>query len=298
MPDIESGLQSGGCSLVVSIVEKSIPVDWAKAWDEQFRKRGLLARLERAGISPETFWDAYGRFQASVANDSYPGKALLKILSLVAAGDCVVDVGAGDGAYSVPLARYVKSVIAIEPSSSQLNYLQKAVSQSGLNNIQIVPERWEEVGTSGLKPCDVVLASYSFQVPDIGEAINKMLTVTGKRLILVYYAGCDLVNLNRRLFNLQPQPDYRYLYNLLRQLGYEPGLEKVTRNFCVKLDNQLEMLGYNPGLTREQTNILKHELFKMGMVAKERDGYWLKRQQTDAIITVDVKKKDGCKENV
>jgi SAM-dependent methyltransferase len=79
------------------------------------------------------------------------------LTELVPASGTFVDVGAGAGRFTIPLARAVARVIAIEPSQAMRAALQGDLKAGGLTNVEIVGTRWEETReVTG----DVVLAAH------------------------------------------------------------------------------------------------------------------------------------------
>jgi tRNA/tmRNA/rRNA uracil-C5-methylase (TrmA/RlmC/RlmD family) len=66
-------------------------------------------------------------------------------VSLTGPQDGVVDVGAGAGRFVIPLARRVRQIVAVEPSEAMRTALARDVQPAGLTNVQVVPQRWDEV---------------------------------------------------------------------------------------------------------------------------------------------------------
>jgi FkbM family methyltransferase len=65
------------------------------------------------------------------------------LCSLVRSGDCVLDVGANIGLYTLPLSRAVGPdglVIAAEPDPQNLVLLRKNIEANGCTNVRVIPE--------------------------------------------------------------------------------------------------------------------------------------------------------------
>jgi FkbM family methyltransferase len=65
------------------------------------------------------------------------------LCSMVSPGDCILDVGANIGLYTLPLARAVGAaglVIAAEPDPGNLALLRKNIQVNGCANVHVVPE--------------------------------------------------------------------------------------------------------------------------------------------------------------
>jgi len=90
-------------------------------------------------------------------------------------GSRVLDIGAGPGTYAIPLAARGCLVTVIEPSPVMRELLEARIKEEKIKNIIVIPKRWEDVQASELgKPFDVVIASFSLTMMDIGEALEKM----------------------------------------------------------------------------------------------------------------------------
>jgi SAM-dependent methyltransferase len=83
----------------------------------------------------------------------------------------VVDVGAGSGRLTVPLARLGHRVTAVEPAASMAEELRSAAA--GLP-VEIVEERWPEAA-EGLGSFDVALSSHVvYDVADLAPFLSAM----------------------------------------------------------------------------------------------------------------------------
>ena len=81
-------------------------------------------------------------------------------------------------------------VTAVEPSS-MARVLQENLEERGIENVECVQKRWEEVDLErDLKPpYDLVVASFSLGMTDIKGAIQKMMAVSSGRVYLAWFVG-------------------------------------------------------------------------------------------------------------
>jgi SAM-dependent methyltransferase len=143
----------------------------------------------------------------------------------------VLDIGSGPGTLAVPLAKIVKHVTAVDPSSGMLECLQENAVREGLENITCVNKRWEDVELGvDAEPCDVVTAYNCLIMPDMEGALRKMDLAAKRRVYLFRFAGgpaWDYEELWGRLYEEEfaPLPDYIYIVNILHQIGVYANVE-------------------------------------------------------------------------
>ena len=94
-------------------------------------------------------------------------------LPLITRDHRVLEVGAGTGIYTIPLARRCRTVTAVEPSRNMLAVLRSKASREGLSNIVCMNR-----DISGMPPeeeYDSVCAFSSFEyIPDLGDLIRSL----------------------------------------------------------------------------------------------------------------------------
>lgn len=94
--------------------------------------------------------------------------------------DTWLDIGAGAGRYALPLARAVRGVIALDPSTSMLAPLREAMAEHGIDNVEVIEGRWPSVvgereALSRELPVDVALIAHvGYDVEEIGAFLEAM----------------------------------------------------------------------------------------------------------------------------
>jgi len=266
-----------GCEAAVALC--------TEAWHRHRARTALESNLNRAGIPEEAFWSRYASWVEAMRGD-YPGVLLSRVHTCLELGQTLLDVGAGAGAFAIPLAKSARHVTAVEPSPAQIQQLRGAIEREDLRNVTIIERKWEDVDVETLGPHDLVLAVHSFQMPDIGAALRSMCRVAAHRLLLIHTAGHNLSILSHRMFNIEPGPDYTYLDHILHGLGFNPEIEFAEYGFDMPLDVQLEILSYNPGLNAAQSTTLRNYVDAHGMTYVRDGRTWLRRTYRDALISV------------
>lgn len=199
-------------------------LDWNQIWKDAFFESRLTScnyydneELAKSYDASENIWIDGNKRAAELNPDS---------------SWSVLDIGSGPGILTVPLARRVRQVTAVEPSSPMISCLKRHLAEENLSNVLIINSRWEDLPRDELKAHDLAIASYSLNFEDIQEALLKMNHLAKKRVILYWFAGNANWELIRKdLFskvhnrNLGPFPKCDVIYNLLYDLGLYPDVE-------------------------------------------------------------------------
>ncbi len=177
--------------------------EWAEAWRSHRARSALESNLSRAGLSEEEFWSRYPSWVARFQGD-YPGVLLQHVTGYLRPDGTVLDIGAGAGAFAIPLAAAARRVTAVEPSPSQVRQLRENMKRAQISNIDVIESRWEDVDTATLESHDLVLAVHSLQMQDIATALRHMCRAASHCLLLVHTAGHSLSRLSHELFDIEP----------------------------------------------------------------------------------------------
>ena len=258
--------------------------NWAEAWAQHFAKSSYKNRILNNGVSSETYWDNYTWWQKLQSYTNYPGEALDRILRYIDETSTVLDIGAGSGAFAVPIAGVAAEVTALEPSLGQVDRLREEADKAGVKNIKVIKQRWEDVRSQDIGKYDVVIAAYCFQMEDIESALRKMCEAARKDVFLIHIADHDLVAPLVDIIDYEVGPDYTYLYNLLCEMGYNPTVELLRRVYQVPLDFQMEVMGYSHGLTAEPQQRLLTFLYSNDRIRVVDGVSFVCRWHIDALI--------------
>lgn len=149
------------------------PTFWRDQWKMQ-----RLALLETRKSEGTSFWNNKKAIKNHFIQnlDEWRDHAETRIAGMgIKDGSRVLDIGAGTGTLSVPLAAHGCDVTAVEPSPVMGESLVDYQREQKTREITLIPKRWEDVTLKELgEPYDAVIASYSLMVTDIGEAVSKM----------------------------------------------------------------------------------------------------------------------------
>ena len=209
-------------------------INWNQAWKEQ-----------RAGSIPhrkeQRFWDERAPAYAKAASETKYAEKLFEIMKPQAHWQ-VLDMACGGGTLTVPLAKQVKMVTAVDFSDPMLAILNDRCRDNGIMNVQAIRGKWDDDWVAlGIGRHDVAIASRALVSDDLRSALFKLDAIARKRVYIITTVGDGPYD--RRMFeaigrSLPHRPDYIYPYNLLYQMDI---LAEV--NF---IDNPMNKTFLNP----------------------------------------------------
>jgi len=104
--------------------------------------------------------------------ESAPDDAVERLSEFISPQDTVLDVGAGGGRLTVPLAEYCSHVTAVEPSESMREQLVATAKAWDVPNVSVVGSTWEEAVVD--RHDLVVCAHVVYTVTGIEAFIRKL----------------------------------------------------------------------------------------------------------------------------
>ncbi len=147
---------------------------WAarvRANREQVERHRLVLPARGDFYSPIAAW-----FRADPRRTGDPTLDALR--ALVRPEDTVLDIGAGGGRYSLPLALHAREVVAVEPSEAMRSVLAEGMAEHGIDNIRVVETTW---------PCDeplrvdvALLSHVGYDIEDFGPFLDAMEGAAGR----------------------------------------------------------------------------------------------------------------------
>jgi ubiquinone/menaquinone biosynthesis C-methylase UbiE len=191
--------------------------DWAELWHQKLEKTTFKG-------NGAAFWDHWAK---SVSHTGSHGKytgELLKRMKL-SSDFSVLDVGAGTGKLTLPLAQRVQFVTALDQSAVMLDIIRKKAAAQNIQNIRLLHLDWNKATTGkDFQLHDIVLASRSLPSGnDITGSLKLIDKSAGYACYLTLKAdGYDRLEADLcRLLNIEynPLPEYTILYNLIYSLG-------------------------------------------------------------------------------
>ncbi|NHM15967.1 methyltransferase domain-containing protein [Eggerthellaceae bacterium zg-887] len=154
-------------------------------------------------------------------------------------GDVVLDMGCGNGALALPLARAGHAVFACDFSAGMLGLLSQQAAAEGLAGITTVHMSWEDDWAAcGLRAnaVDVGFASRSISVCDLRRALLKLSSVAKRRACITISTGAS-PRVDERVLRaagmaaFEPH-DCVFAYALLVGEGFYPQVSYIESERC------------------------------------------------------------------
>jgi len=225
-------------------VDTLLGIDWREAWLEREKKRNKAAQ--------SSCWDERSQDFKEHSGVSAYTDIFLQYLDLEP-GQSVLDMGSGPGTVAIPLALRGHRVVAADFSPGMREVALQRAHEQGLKDFEVKALDWnEDWQVAGIKPksFDVVIASRSTMVDDLGAAFEKLdLTARSKVALTMVteYGPKGYKPLGSEQDGCAEYlPDYIYGVNLLLQMGIHPELRYIetTHGNCPDMEGKLVRWAY------------------------------------------------------
>lgn len=249
--------------------------DWSALW----RELSCRFRWPEGVGSPDDRWQRRAHsFGSAIRSGDDPLMEL--VLNSLGPTTTVLDIGAGTGRWSIPMARVAHRVTAIDPSSSMLAILRQRIAEAGLANIAVLQARWEEIE---VEPHDVALCSHAmYASPDFQGFVRKMERGARRRCFLVMRLPSHdgvIGELSQRLYgHRHDSPNFIIGYNILCQEGI---LANVLMETSLRpwsndtMDDALHRAKRHLGLSQNpEHDALIRQLLAQCLTFREGKYYW------------------------
>ena len=161
-------------------------IDWDEIWKAE--KYPMWVMNGEVG----KFWDgeASNRFQKMVCSENARSRTMQQVKSLnLSKDDIVLDIGCGVGRLSVPIAKIVKKVYALDISKKMLEYAKKYAESECVEDIEFIQGNWEEFDIATIEKVDVTIAYNSLGVYELRKSLEKINAITRREVYIFTFAG-------------------------------------------------------------------------------------------------------------
>jgi len=219
-------------------------IDYNELWKLAVSRRSSFFEDE---TDPGSAWDKRADNYVESSDGNYSNT--LRELSLldVSLDDTVLDVGAGTGRLTVPLAKKAAFVTAVDPSARMLYYLRQNMIEAGLKNARCIQKRWEDVCLKkDFDLHDVVISAYSMGYYDAEWALDKLNRASRRDVHIFWFAGGRRKEMIRAYiaeekgvsYIRKPHyPDYICLINILHDMGIYADVKLIESDWVYKYNS-------------------------------------------------------------
>ncbi len=207
-------------------------------WVERWRKLVLDREEAAAGHSNPHYWDhRSATFARSTAGRAEQFLAVVE--PFASPRRTLIDVGAGAGRHSVPLATKLEWVTAVEPSEGMRSHLP------ALANLTVIASAWEDAEVT---PADLVICCHVlYGVAEVVPFIEKLEHSARERVFIMLREGpvphpANVLRDRMSATPLPPVPQFSDLFMLLLQIGIAPDVAFIRYpiiNRYINLDEAL-----------------------------------------------------------
>jgi SAM-dependent methyltransferase len=230
-------------------------------------------------------------FSQAVQVSDFPAQTLRALGPALAGCRSVLDVGAGVGALTVPLARSVERVTALEPSPTMREELAGNLARNRLANVTCIPARW---GEAEVAPHDLVLVA---NVAPIFQNLLPFLAaaepLARRALALVQNVGSGMEkfyfgDLYPLLFGrpYRAREDYLHSVTLLHSLGIYANVRIIAYQFDQPFDDFQDAVDFWTHEMRlvELEQIQRLQVFLEGKLQRVGSRYMAPMRRQSAVI--------------
>lgn len=205
------------------------PVDWFARWRAMVRRRDAQVEALTDRAPSGDYWGRRASTfhqQTRAAADAAPDPFLALVLARVDGVTTVLDVGAGTGRHTLPLARRARGVRALEPSEAMRRFLQEEIAARRLTNVEVLAQAWP---ARGIEAADVVICAHVLYPIAELEPFLRGLDHAARRgcFLLLRSDGFPVWEEYWRRVRGQdrlPEPGLVEAYNACCQIGLRPNV--------------------------------------------------------------------------
>jgi hypothetical protein len=193
-------------------------------------------------------------YRRAIERSDYAEAVLAAIDEILADSASALDVGAGCGALTLPLAGRLRHVTALEPAPAMAKALREAATARGLTNVEVVEAAWGEVPVG---PHDLVLCAHVGELLRPAAAFLREVSGAARRwVVLIRDAAPEPGEVRDKFFfgELYPRlvgrpyetrcPDPMETVESLRGLGMAPDVRAIGYRSDQPFDDLEEACGF------------------------------------------------------
>jgi len=237
-------------------------------WEKMQKQRMKLSKITFDPMFKEKFAEDCFK-KAKFNNYEYGRKAVESLREILNNNFEVLEIGPGYGTLTIPLAKNVKKVIAVESSETTADYLKQNLEENRIGNVEVINKNWLEINDRKIKDrFDLVVCShFLWQMKDIEKHLKRMENTSKKYCTVIQPAGRDsLVKETWKKITgkdykgeFDPDADY-FVYLILRQWGRLVNVRVMEYNIERDLEQEIRYIASFIGRYIEVDTHMKRDI--------------------------------------
>lgn len=215
---------------------------------ERWKRQIERCREDRAQPDAKHWENAAAWYETWVQDNDYVEKTLPFLQPFLAPEGKVLEIGAGTGAFTLPLAQEAERMIALEPSSGMRDILTRKLEEENVKNVQVLPEKIEQAlpVIQEAAPFQLIFASFAlYNVAEINDLLATLLPLTHHLAILL---GSGAISpwkealyrqFRKEIPPVPPQLDYLYPVLLDMRLYAAVHIIPASQNYVFSSQEEL-----------------------------------------------------------
>ncbi len=208
---------------------------WRKtleAGDDYKRERNKYDAVELE------FWREFSKqFEARPNLYDYAPHIFDKLVQLVGTDKKLLEFGCGTGKFTVPMAQYAKSIVAVDQSKEMLAILEDKIAAKAVSNIEVVNSKIEDANLAKVDSIYCINAFY--RVKDPVKLFNKFINFARDKVVIVWTMQrsiYDAILNSTSEKGIDRKQEYIYIVNILYEMGIDPSviIETAYKNIEIE----------------------------------------------------------------
>lgn len=261
-------------------------INWQNTWKEMRKERTGKFKIS---CDDDFFKKSADCFYRQIkANDyEFGRKAVEKLSGIINSDFNVLEIGAGPGSLTIPLAKRVNKVYSIEFSKKAVKQLELNLLEEKLENVEIINKNWSDLNDEEIKgKYDLVVCShFLWQMQDLAKLITRMERASRSCCAIIQPCGRDetakevFEEVSNVEYTGQFEPDADYFaYLILREWGRLVSVMPYNYTFERNLDEEIRYIAAFVGRFMEVNQEVIEKIRKR-LLSKSETGVYIDKNK-------------------
>lgn len=256
-------------------------IKWRNTWKEMRTERRGKVKIS---CDDDFFKKSADSFYRQIkANDyEFGRKAVEQLSGIINDSFRVLEIGAGPGSLTIPLAKRVNKVDSVEFSEKAVEQLELNLLEEKLENVEIINKNWSDLNDEEIKgKYDLVVCShFLWQMQDLEKLITRMESASHSYCAIIQPCGRDEIvkevfeEVGHEKYTGQFEPDAEYFaYVILREWGRLVSVMPYDYTFERTLDEEIRYIAAFVGRVTEVDKDVTERIRKCLLSKSETEVY-------------------------